>query len=239
MQKWATQDGFDLRFDWGPAGVLRLAGHVATVVIVDVLRFTSAVETACSAGVEVYPYRWKDDSAAQFARTLDAVLAGSEDGPSLSPLSMLRLPHGSRVVLPSPNGATCSLLASDAGSIVVAASLRNAAAVADWLGTSAHPVAVIACGEVSPDGSIRPALEDLLGAGSVLSGLSGRASPEADAAIAAFHDASIDLRGSIENCASGRELVEYRRLEDVEWCSRLNASQVVPLLTNGAYRAAM
>src|SRR5205807_219284 len=121
---------------------------------------------------------------------------------------MRGLPRGSRVVLPSPNGATCSLLAAEAGSVVVAASLRNASAVAEWINASARPVAVIACGEASPDGSIRPALEDLLGAGAVLSELTGKASPEAVAAIAAFRHASTDLSGSIENCASGRELLE-------------------------------
>src|SRR5437763_1273292 len=102
-----------------------------------------------------WPYRWKDESAAEFARAYGAILAGGEGGPSLSPLSMRNLPRGSRVVLPSPNGATCSLLAADAASIVVAASLRNVGAVAEWLKASGHPVAVIACGEASPDGSIR------------------------------------------------------------------------------------
>ena len=49
---------------------------------------------------------------------------------------------------------------------VVAASLRNAEAVGAWIGEQDYnSVAVVAAGERWPDGSLRPALEDLLGAG--------------------------------------------------------------------------
>ncbi len=48
-----SQDGFDARFDWGSAGVARLAPHVSTIVIVDVLRFSTATETGVSAGIVI------------------------------------------------------------------------------------------------------------------------------------------------------------------------------------------
>ena len=93
----------------------------------------------------------------------------------------------SRLVLPSPNG---SAIAAAAPGVTVAASLRNASAVAEWLSErfrgDVEPVSVIAAGERWPDGSLRPALEDLLGAGAVLSALVARTgvseSPEAAAA---------------------------------------------------------
>ena len=44
------QDGFAYRFDWGPDGLAALAPAAAVVVIVDVLRFTSAVSAAVEAG---------------------------------------------------------------------------------------------------------------------------------------------------------------------------------------------
>ncbi len=40
--EWARQGDFEVRFGWGVAGVEVLAGDV--IVIVDVLRFTTAVE---------------------------------------------------------------------------------------------------------------------------------------------------------------------------------------------------
>ncbi|MGH3038340.1 MAG: 2-phosphosulfolactate phosphatase [Gaiellaceae bacterium] len=173
---WATQDGFRVRFEWGPAGVSRLAPGVAVLVVVDVLRFTTAVDVAVSRGAEVFPYRWRDASASDFARSVDAELADESrlGGPSLSPARLASLRSGDRVVLPSPNGSTCAAIASEAGATVVAGCLRNASAVAAWLKSSSGPIAVIACGELWPDGSLRPCVEDLLGAGATSHAWPGR-----------------------------------------------------------------
>jgi 2-phosphosulfolactate phosphatase len=234
---WPSQPGFDSRFDWGPQGVERLAPKVRAVVVVDVLRFTSAVETGCSRGVTVFPYRWRDESAAEFAREKGALLGGAPGAPSLSPLSLRGLEAGTRIVLPSPNGATCSLLAAGSGATVVAGCLRNAAAVANWLRARGGPVAVIACGELWPDGSIRPSLEDMIGAGAILSRLEGNRSPESEAAVAAFEWARSRLLDSISDCASGRQLVNLGHAEDTPWCADLDVSDTVPILRDGAYIA--
>jgi 2-phosphosulfolactate phosphatase len=240
MTDWASQEGFAARFDWGPQGVERLAGGVAALVVVDVLRFTSAVETACAHGLTVYPYRWKDASAREFAASVEARLAGLDaDGPSLSPQSLLRLAAGSGVVLPSPNGATCALIAAAKAPLVIAACLRNAAAVGSLLRGLAGAVAVIACGEAWQDGSIRPSFEDLAGAGAVLAATGRRQSPEAAAAVAAFREAEASLRERLRECASGRELVGWGLGDDVDWCAELDSSGCVPVLREGAFRAAV
>ena len=59
-----AQDGFSVRFEWGPAGAQALAAGVDVLVIVNVLSFTTAVEVAVARGAHVYPYRYGDDSAA-------------------------------------------------------------------------------------------------------------------------------------------------------------------------------
>jgi 2-phosphosulfolactate phosphatase len=233
---WAAQSAYRARFQWGPLVAPTLTNGVC--VVVDVLRFTTAVEAAVTRGIAVYPYRWRDATAAAFADSVRAVLADGRDrtGPSLSPSSMDALASGASVVLPSPNGATCAVLASEAGAAVVAGCLRNAAAVGAWADKADGPVTVIACGEKWPDGSLRPSVEDLLGAGAILAGMTGNPSPEARTAIAAFREAADNLPETLSQCGSGRELIEKGWQADVEFAAQLNASATVPLLTNGAFR---
>jgi 2-phosphosulfolactate phosphatase len=236
MPAWAGQGSYGVRFQWGPVAAPALKEGVC--VVVDVLRFTTAVEAAVSRGVAVYPYRWRDATAAAFADSVHALLADGRDpaGPSLSPSSMDGLPPGASLVLPSPNGSTCAVLASEAGAQVAAGCLRNAAAVGGWADRAGGPVTVIACGERWPDGSLRPSLEDLLGAGAILASIAGAPSPEARAAIAAFRDAAPRLPEVLSECASGRELSEKGWTADVSHAARLNVSTTVPVLTDGAFR---
>lgn len=64
-----------VRFDWGLAGARAIAEGAAAAVIVDVLSFTTAVSVAVDSGVAVYPYRFRDTSAAAFAASRGALLA--------------------------------------------------------------------------------------------------------------------------------------------------------------------
>jgi 2-phosphosulfolactate phosphatase len=223
------QPDCDLRLEWGLPGVRALAASSRAVVIVDVLSFSTAVEIAVGRGASVLPYRWRDPSAVQFATAHGAVLAEHVRGHgySLSPASLRSIPPGTRLVLPSPNGATLSL---SAGPAVWTACLRNSRAVADAVRRVGSPVAVIPAGEQWSDGSLRPALEDLLGAGAVLAALPGRPSPEADAAVAAFERFRDRLPQVLADCTSGRELLERGFACDVELAAECDVSNVVPVL---------
>ena len=235
---WALQDGYDVRFEWGPAGAATLAPVCRTIVVVDVLRFTTAVDVAVDHGLSIVPSRGRDEGAAELARSLGATLADGRTpgGPSLSPASLAALPAGTTVVLPSPNGATCALEAADQGATVVAACLRNAPAVTSWLGNRPGPVGVIACGEHWHSGALRPSLEDLLGAAAVVSGLSGSRSPEAEAA--AWLWSTIDVLGLetlLFETASGRELTEKGFGPDVATAAAAGASGAIPVLLDGRF----
>jgi 2-phosphosulfolactate phosphatase len=234
---WSSQEGYSVRFEWGAAGASRLAPSADVVVVVDVLRFTTAVDVAVSRGAEVFPYRWRDASATAFAQSRGAELAdGSRpDGPSLSPARLASLARGDRVVLPSPNGSTCCVIASEQGAEVVAACLRNAGAVAASLRWRSGAIAVIACGELWPDGSLRPCLEDLLGAGAVIARLSQHRSPEAEAAAAAFLGCRDRIGELVSSSVSGRELAAKGRGEDLAWAIDLDASACVPGLQDGRF----
>ena len=236
-REWTGQSVFNRRFEWGPCGATALTP--ATVVVVDVLRFTTAVEAGTSQGAAIYPYRWLDDSANEFARSIGAIVANGSipRGPSLSPISLLMLRANEMVVLPSPNGSTCAVLAAQTGATVVAACLRNASAIGRALRDHNETITVIACGERWPDGSLRPSLEDLLGAGAVLSHLGGTPSPEARSAIAAWRDAEKNIGERLATCFSGQELISRGLTDDVNYASEVDASAVVPILRDGAFRA--
>lgn len=234
---WLGQSEWDVRFEWGPAGVEEVPGDA--VVVVDVLRFTTAVDAAVSRGAVVYPYQWKDDSAVTYAARLGAVLAdpGDPEGPSLSPVSLLALGPGDRVVLPSPNGSTCAAIASAKGATVVAGCLRNAPAIANWLNGRTRTVTVIACGERWPDGSLRPSLEDYLGAGAVIAELEGSRSPEASACADAWLTAAARVGEIISECVSGREVVARGWGRDLEFALAVGRSNCVPVLRDGFVNA--
>lgn len=238
-----AQHGFRARFDWGPAGAGEIGGDARFVAVIDVLSFTTALTVAAERGIEVYPYRWKDESALEYARARDAVLAvgrSEADGPgrvSLSPATILRSQGIRRIVLPSPNGSTIAQGLAAQGATVVGVSLRNFRAAARWVKESLGPndvVAVIASGERwKPDGSLRPALEDLWGAGAFLQELDLAGSPEAEAAIAAW--ARFGGCPPLADCASGRELIAYGYPEDVEVAAQVGASEAVPVLSGEAF----
>ncbi len=233
-----------IHFGWGLHAIRSVASDYPIVVVVDVLSFSTSVDIAVSRGAAVLPYRFDDPGAAAFAANHDATLATGrgEETPerpfSLSPLTMGKAQRGDRIVLPSPNGATLSLEAAG-GAAVIAGSLRNASAVAAHAAALGGHVAVIAAGERWPDGSLRPAVEDLLGAGAIVSALgrSSSRSPEAVVAAAAFRGAG-DPAALIHASASGQELVGRGHGHDVEVATDQDASTSVPVLIDGEYRGA-
>lgn len=229
------QHGFDVRFGWGPNGLRRIAPHVETVVIVDVLSFSTSVDIAVSRGVTVFPYPWNNNSEAEFAAERNAIVAGSSGGGRLSlrPESLVNAASGTRLVLPSPNGSALTFGARDAGADqVLVGCLRNARAIADACGDS-RSVGVIAAGERwrGETGPLRPALEDQLGAGAIISAL-GRASisPEAMVTAAAFESSTDRLAWVIEQCGSGREHLAKGNLDTIRLASELNVSTTTPTL---------
>jgi 2-phosphosulfolactate phosphatase len=99
-------------------------------------------------------------------------------------------------------------------------------------------IGVIASGEQWGDDGLRPAYEDLVGAGAIIHGLPmGRSSPEAQAAVSTFRAARDHLQDCLMDCASGRELVALGYARDVQIASELNVSGTVPVFRSAAYAA--
>jgi 2-phosphosulfolactate phosphatase len=233
--------------EWGARGIEVLGQRAAVLVIVDVLSFSTAVDVAVSRGAAVYPFPFDEPQEAQHAANrVGAVLAhrrGSAGGAfSLSPASLLGLSHGIKLMLPSPNGSRLSVIADRLPHRipVLTGCLRNAATVAKAARVMAGdgPIAPVPAGERWADGSLRPAIEDWLGAGAILDRLNGPCAPEAQVAREAYRAAGHELARLVRLSVSGRELVDRGFAGDIDLAVEEDVSACAPVLIGGAYRAA-
>lgn len=246
------QEAYRVRFERGEHGALGLLSRrppdVQVAIVVDVLSFSTAVDVAVSRGAQIFPSRFKSlAESAQIATMYDALLAvprsdRSDASPyTLSPSTLDALPSGARLVLPSPNGARCVRAAYDRRvPDVIVGCLRNARAVAAFAQTRAGrkgAIAVIAAGERWADGTLRPAIEDDLGAGAILAALDLDAaySPEARYAAYAFGAMRDALADAVRDSVSGRELAEAGYGDEIRWSLEVDVSSTVPLLHDDGF----
>ena len=243
MENVYSQSGFQCRMDWDVRGVEEASARGDIIVIVDVLSFSSTVTTAVHHGAIIYPFPRVGDIEA-CGKAVDAeVLLGRKEAresgkPSLSAPSFRDESHrGKKFVLSSINGATCAKAAEKVPALLVGC-LLNASAVAraasELQKKTGANITVIACGERwhGPEDyrELRPAIEDYLGAGAILSKLIGAKSPEARLCVAAFENTKSDLAELIWECASGRELRDMDFEEDARYPSQLDLLDDVPVL---------
>lgn len=237
LTKTNDQAGHRVRFEWGREGMAELAPNVDVIVVVDVLSFTTCVDVALGRGGVLFPYPLGRDGAAAYAGSLDAQVASKRrdtGGFSLSPTSLASLPAGTRLVLPSPNGSALLTDALAAGAeTAVAACIRNGAAVGSFFADQDLTLGVIAAGERwgGAAGPLRVAVEDLWGAGCVLSLFEpADLSPEARMAAAAWRAVESDIVDELAACSSGRELIFNDFATDVQFASAAHVSELVPAL---------
>lgn len=229
-----------LDLEWGLQGLRALSERCECVVVVDVLSFSTSVAVAVARGATVWPHAGSD-RAEELARAIGATLVrgrNMREGRTLSPASLLDVADGDRLVMPSPNGSAISHAALMSGLTVVAGSLRNAGAVATWLEGRFTSIGLVPAGELWPDGSLRPAYEDHVGAGAIAARMRDQGadvlhSPEVVAAMAAF-----DTRQPLVGTPSGLELVGRGFADDVALAEMVDVDPVVPVLRDGRYVAA-
>lgn len=229
--------------EWGLSGIEAWKASADLFIIVDVLSFSTAVSVSVERGATVFPFPYGDAAAAAVEAARHGAVAASPRSAgggqlSLSPVSLKQIEPGSRLLLPSPNGSRLSL---NTGSIpTISGCLRNARAVGDAANRLAGDgtIVVIPAGERWPDQTLRPAIEDWLGAGAIIEALDGILGAEADLAAEAYKAVKSRLPYIIRKSRSGRELSGWGYAEDVEVALEVGVTDVVPLMRDGAYQAA-
>jgi 2-phosphosulfolactate phosphatase len=230
-----SQSPHTLKLDWGWRGCAAAAARGEIVVIVDVLRFSTVCAAACARGISIIPAAM-DADLEPLAQRHNAQIS-AKDFARLSPDSYSKLESGARIVVKSPNGATCSALSSNAPHVILGA-LANASAVARHLGglmsRTKRTTTIIACGErwedENPDGQLRFAIEDYLGAGAILANLALGKSAEAIVCERSFLAVKDRLTDLLLDCASGLELAARGLTRDVQRAASLDLFDVAPEL---------
>jgi 2-phosphosulfolactate phosphatase len=251
MDMVGRQQAHGVRFEWGPVGAGAIATGADVAVVVDVLSFTTTLSVAIDLGTVVLPYPWDAPDAFSYAAQHGATVAVDRHEAlpgqvSLATSTLRAAGPIARLVLPSPNGAAIAYELASVATTVVGASLRNAVAVADWIArehdSGSATIAVVAAGERWPDGSLRPAVEDLWGAGAVLAALEDHdwpgLSPEAAMAADAYRLIAGREREHLIACTTGRELIDAGFVDDVEVAAEVGESTAVPLLSDRGFVAA-
>lgn len=207
------QSRYQVRFEWGVAGLDRLAAS-DIVVVVDVLRFSATVTARVAAG-ETVPL---DAAAHAVSRNGAAVAARA---------GRIGDDSTSTVLLGGLGNATA------VADVVLAEQHRRGARTS---------IAVIAAGELVTSDAAAPlrfAVEDLLGAGAVIDALGvlglDHTSPEAAAACESFRGLRAAARHLLTASGSGQELIDRGARDEVLAAAAVDSSASVPVLRGGTF----
>ncbi len=237
--------------DWSIEG-LKYAlrqGHIA--VIVDTLRFSTATITAVNYGFTIYPVSCRKKGI-MLAKKLGAHVAGRPGTSrySISPRCYVNNRHdqNKKVVLFSPNGATCSEVVKK-GQLALIGGLLNARAIARFLNQKSRElgknVTIIAAGEQRAFDSgnritydIKSgyrvfAIEDYIGAGAIIEECGLSKTIEAKLCVQTFLSVQNRLKFFLKGSFSGRYLLRHRLKKDIDHAVKLNRYNVVPVINSG------
>lgn len=229
--------------EWGIPGVDRAVARGDVIVIIDVLRFTSAATTAINNGFVVIPARDAAEAELKLRGSPKSRLNGS--GLSvLSPQSFMGK-QPCEVILHSPHGATLSCHAAGVdyaflGSLLNTTSVSNM--IKNAASASGRDITIICSGERGSDrAAIMPEFERVLDVGNgifcfedyVAAGAIGsKIDAEKSSALLLAEKAFIEYAGNLPDLfpktASGQYLVAQGFAEDVQFCASVDIYQVTP-----------
>ena len=240
-----------ITLDWGVDGMRYALQKGAIAVVVDTLRFSTAVVTAVANGFTIYPVGDRQ-SGKTLAASIGAHIAGKpgEGKYTISPHTFLHSAdeRNRSVVLFSPNGAACSSLVGS-GQEAFIGCLLNGRAVGEYVTKLARRsrtnVTMIAAGEqravdtgeriVYEKKNAYPvfAIEDYLACGAIIHYSELVKSAEAEVCEYAFKGAHDMIEDLLLESFSGRYLVQHGLRKDVTHAACLNSYDVIPCIREG------
>ncbi len=216
------------------------AADMGIVVVIDVLRATSAMVAAFDNGVErIIPVATVEEARAYIGR--DGYIAAAErDGEVVEGFSYGNSPlayvgkdlRGKTIVMTTTNGTKAINLAKDAPMLVIG-SFLNLSALSEWLVQQDQNVLLLCSGWKDKFN-----LEDSVFAGAVMERLliSGKFGLEEDSSIAAqymYLAARDNFMGILKAAPRRRRIEQLKLLADVKYCLTPDQSTMIPVLRNG------
>ncbi|MBC7412343.1 MAG: 2-phosphosulfolactate phosphatase [Bacteroidia bacterium] len=210
-----------------------------TVVIIDILRATSAICSAFEHGInKIIPVMTIEEAEAMQAK---GYLAGGErDGVKLPQFDYGNSPYdfmtentvGKDLVLTTTNGTKACKMAEGAANVVIG-SFINMAAVAKYVSGLDNDVILFCSGWKDKFN-----IEDTLFAGALAEALmlQYRATTDCDSTQAAkylYNEANSNIIQFIEKSSHRIRLRKLELERDINYCFMLNQSQTIPVLVNG------
>ena len=210
------------------------------VVVLDVLRATSAICTAIEHGVkEIIPVATVEEARALQA---EGYIAAAERGGQIvdgfdlgnSPFSYMDpAMKGQTVVLTTTNGTKAINMAKDKNTVVVG-SLNNLDALCDWLAAQKEDVLVLGSGWKDKFN-----LEDTICAGAIADKClkTGKFFADEDSTVAAkfiFRSSRDNMFAFLKASSHRRRLRKLNLNEDVKYCLTPNNCTAIPILKDGS-----
>lgn len=216
------------------------AQDMGIVVVIDVLRATSAMVAAFEHGVDrIIPVSTVEEASQYIGR--DGYIAAAErngevvDGFAFgnSPLAYVGQDlRGQTIVMTTTNGTKAINLAKEARMLVIG-SFLNLSALSDWLVQQNENILLLCSGWKDKFN-----LEDSVFAGAVMERLlqSGKFGVEEDSSIAAkymYLAARDNFMGILKAAPRRRRIQQLHLTSDVKYCLTPDQSRVIPMLKDG------
>lgn len=211
------------------------------VVVVDILRATSAICTALHHGIISVITVAKVEDAQKYTGT-EYIIAAERGGEVVqgfafgnSPLSYRNNPEiiGKKLVLTTTNGTQAIAAAADAAALCVGA-FSNITPLSSWLVSQKKDVMILCAGWKN-----RLNLEDTIFAGALTRLLLNQGfnlDIDSDAALTAltlFEQSKEDINRFLEPSSHRQRLSKLNLHEDIDYCLQWDTTSVVPVLIKG------
>lgn len=215
-----------------------------TVVVIDVLRACSTIQTALENGANSIIPLAENDDAGRYTRYLDpgsVMLCGEKEGRKVegyqlgnSPLEFTSEEVTGKTILFKTSNGTRAITRSSGAARILIGSFLNLSAVAELLNSKDSGGILLICSGWNS----RLSIEDMLCAGAITQKLYGRQLP-ADAtdgvkvAYGLFEKFGDDISALIRECNHAKRLRELGNDKDIAYCSQVDLFSSVPALREG------